>query len=67
MNKCPLCGAKCNVRYREVPYGQAAKFLCATCIEVMGLPPGGYTRKNAAVVARLIARGSRTKSGERLN
>lgn len=67
MNKCPLCGATCTVRYREVPYGQAAKFVCPTCIEVMGLPPGGYSRKNAVAVAHLVARGLHPVNKERLN
>jgi hypothetical protein len=54
--ECPRCGCPCAVRYREVPPGQRAQFVCGKCIGKLGLPSGGYTGKTIADFARRLAR-----------
>jgi hypothetical protein len=57
MNYCPRCGGPCGVRYREVPIGKMAQFVCGRCIADLGLPPGGYSKKNSIELAKIIAVG----------
>lgn len=50
LGTCPLCHKQCSARYREVPRGQRALFVCSACVEALGLPPGGYARPGAVAV-----------------